>query len=534
MTLLAKRINQVARKTGAITIPDVLRDRYESPGFGTLATAIIVVSMIFNLIAQFKGGAVILQSLVRDVPLFQSARHSTSSVLESTSWTAGIEPGYLLCLLVFALVVVIYTSYGGFRAVVWTDVLQGFVMLGGVIIMLPLAIWAAGGLSAVTSDMQQMKPPMEATVAIDPADGLDSAMTIPKGAWLSVDDQFTRDNRLYYRLGESVKVGPGDATVKAAAFEFTFDEKQAAKLPAPVELPIQVKVHAVTEYQAPTNGGYTSGPGWDPKTDAGYLPLSLAISFFFFWTFSNAGQPSNMVRLMSFKDSRTLKHAIFTVSIYYTLIYFPLVLNFCCARVVLPGWEVEADRIMPEMARTVTESAGFPWLAGLVVAAPFAAVMSTMDSFLLMISSAIVRDIYQRNINPDASERTIKRMTYVVTFVVGGLAMCAAIYPPKYLQDLIVFTGSMLSSSFLAPMALSLYWPRCTKRGAMNGMLMGFGSLVMLYAVGYYLTGELKPYYILGFHPFMIGLGFSLSTTFFGSLSSDPPPEHLVRKFFYR
>ena len=47
-----------------------------------------------------------------------------------------------------------------------------------------------------------------------------------------------------------------------------------------------------------------------------------------------------------------------------------------------------------------------PWLAGLLVAAPFAAVMSTVDSFLLMISSAIVRDVYQRDINPAASEKT--------------------------------------------------------------------------------------------------------------------------------
>ncbi|MCA9203371.1 MAG: hypothetical protein KDA59_10020, partial [Planctomycetales bacterium] len=37
MGLLGKRINQIARKTGAITIPDVLRDRFESPTFGLIA-----------------------------------------------------------------------------------------------------------------------------------------------------------------------------------------------------------------------------------------------------------------------------------------------------------------------------------------------------------------------------------------------------------------------------------------------------------------------------------------------------------------
>ena len=53
------------------------------------------------------------------------------------------------------------------------------------------------------------------------------------------------------------------------------------------------------------------------------------------------------------------------------------------------------------MKKSLTRAAGWPWLAGLLLAAPFAAVMSTCDSFLLMVSSAVVRDVYQRNINPN-------------------------------------------------------------------------------------------------------------------------------------
>ena len=51
MGLLAKRINQVARKTGAITIPDLIRDRLNSPAVGTLATILIVFFMSVNLIS---------------------------------------------------------------------------------------------------------------------------------------------------------------------------------------------------------------------------------------------------------------------------------------------------------------------------------------------------------------------------------------------------------------------------------------------------------------------------------------------------
>jgi len=202
---------------------------------------------------------------------------------------------------------------------------------------------------------------------------------------------------------------------------------------------------------------------------------------------------------------------------------------------LLPGWETDSDRIMPEMARVTTEMINMPWLAGLLVAAPFAAVMSTMDSFLLMISSAIVRDIYQRNINPNASEKTIKRLTYVATVAIGMIAMLAAVSPPQFLQDIIVFTGSGLSTSFLAPVALMLYWPRANRYGAIAGMLGGFVTHVTLYAVGTILNDwTVKAYYVFNFHPFLVGLCMSFLIVVVVTLLTPPPPEKLVRKFFYK
>ena len=92
-----------------------------------------------------------------------------------------------------------------------------------------------------------------------------------------------------------------------------------------------------------------------------------------------------MVRLMAFKGTNILRNAILTVSIYYTVIYLLLVVIFCCGRILLPGMEVDSDRIMPELAAKVTSNAGVPWLAGLLLAAPFAAVMSSVDLSLIHI-----------------------------------------------------------------------------------------------------------------------------------------------------
>ncbi len=127
----------------------------------------------------------------------------------------------------------------------------------------------------------------------------------------------------------------------------------------------------------------------------GFLAMGSAISFFIFWPFAATGQPSNMIRLLSFKDARTLRYSVVTVAIYYSMIYFSLVVIFCCARVLMPGMEIDPDRTMPDFAARLTSDVGMPWLAGLLVAAPFAAVMSSVDSFLLVVSSAVVRDMYQ-------------------------------------------------------------------------------------------------------------------------------------------
>ena len=65
---------------------------------------------------------------------------SLGMAVGDSGYCTGIDPQYLLCLMIFGLVVVIYMAYGGFHAAVWTDVMQGMVMVVGAMIMLPLAL----------------------------------------------------------------------------------------------------------------------------------------------------------------------------------------------------------------------------------------------------------------------------------------------------------------------------------------------------------------------------------------------------------
>src|SRR5438876_4927810 len=73
---LAKRLNQVSRLSGAITVPDVLRDRFQSPALGTLASVFLLIFLLFNLVGQFKAGGLIMKQAcggVADTSTYQVA-----------------------------------------------------------------------------------------------------------------------------------------------------------------------------------------------------------------------------------------------------------------------------------------------------------------------------------------------------------------------------------------------------------------------------------------------------------------------------
>ena len=514
MGLLGKRMNRLARQSGAVTIPDIIKARFKSDAVGMIATLLILFFMFFYLLAQFKAGSKIMTTLLQDVPVYQSTVAAVGDAIDGLPWVGGAEPDYVLCLLVFSFSVIVYTAFGGFRAVVWTDVMQGVVMGAGVIILLILTLGQVGGLSKATEQLKEMTPPENGTGFITLGQSADEDTTLPKGTWLRLTDGGIA------RLAEHVRLAKGKTETEAKLLRITS--------PAEVERiePTQLGFAVTTSftpteangYGAGRKGVYVSAPGPHPDNEDGFLNIWVAVSFFFFWAFGSAGQPSNMVRLMAFNGTNVLRKAMLSISIYFTVIYLLLVVIFCCGRILVPGMEIDSDRIMPELAANVTSSAGVPWLAGLLLAAPFAAVMSSVDSFLLMVSSSVVRDIYQNRVNPDASEQRLKKLSYLVTAVVGILAMLAVLNPPEYLQDLIVFATSGLAGCFLMPVLLGLYWPDMTAHGAIAGMLGGLGCHLGLYLIGWFVNGKFASYQLLEFNPFIWAILVSGLLSYLASL----------------
>lgn len=526
--MLGKRINQVGRIAGAITIPELLRRRFASPLVGNVATSLVVFFLFFYLIAQFKAGGAIMATLLGEVDLFQSAVAGVESVTANLPWIGQSSGDELLCRVAFAVAVIAYTTWGGFRAVVWTDVMQGLVMAIGVVLLLILTLAQVGGLGAATRDVAKMTTPEFGTAVLQLESPAETSLNLPRGTWVADADGVP------HRLNANVTMAEGQRVSETAELLRITSPHEQERIREQV-VPGVTVIEATTSkyaYGANQPGVYVSAPGPSQSSATGFLTVTLALSFFVFWNFSSAGQPSGMVRQMAYDNTITLRRSLLLVTVFYSIIYFPLVLIFTSARVLLPGMEIYPDRIMPEMAAHVTTVAGVPWLAGLLVAAPFAAVMSSVDSFLLMVSSGVVRDIYQENINPKASERTVKRLSYAVTILVGILALIAVLNPPRYLQDLIIFASGGLGACFLMPMVFALYWPRMTSVAATAGMLSGGGTILLLYMVGYAVNGQFGEYNLLGLHPFIWAVFVTTAVIVGTSLAGQPPREDLVRKYF--
>ena len=188
------------------------------------------------------------------------------------------------------------------------------------------------------------------------------------------------------------------------------------------------------------------------------------------------GLPQIAVRAMSYKNSRSMHSAIIIGTIAIGTVMFGMHLTGVLARPVLPGIDI-GDKVMPLLTLKVLP----PYLAGIVLAAPMAAIMSTVNALLMLVSSTIVKDIYLNYIKPKANDHEVKRLSFLVTALIGLAVIIIALKPPSLLVWLNLFSFGGLESVFVWPVVLGLYWKKGNKYGAASSMIVGLVSYIFIY-----------------------------------------------------
>lgn len=114
-----------------------------------------------------------------------------------------------------------------------------------------------------------------------------------------------------------------------------------------------------------------------------------------------------------------------------------------------------------------------PWIAGIVLAAILSAVMSTVDSQLLVCSSAIAEDFYKAFLKPNAPEKELVFVGRAAVIGVAVVALILAANPDNLVLDLVAYAWAGFGASFGPVIILSLFWKQMTRNGALAGVITG-------------------------------------------------------------
>jgi len=228
-------------------------------------------------------------------------------------------------------------------------------------------------------------------------------------------------------------------------------------------------------------------------------------------------QPHIMIRYYSATSGRVIKWLGATTPIYLMTLYIPAALVGLGGALVMPGLE-RPDRIFPLM---LIEHAP-PVLAGLVLAGATAAAMSTLDSILHSNMTVLTRDVYQRYIKPEATDRHyvwVGRALIALLLVVGYVL---SVRTYAFLVTLVMLSGS--GALQLLPGILGVCMPGkrlMTRTGVLAGIAVGMVTLYIMLFV--------NPNW-LGVHHGVWALGANFFTTYAVSRFTAPPSVATVER----
>lgn len=233
------------------------------------------------------------------------------------------------------------------------------------------------------------------------------------------------------------------------------------------------------------------------------LDLTFMASFWVLVCFGLVGLPHIAVRSMAYKDSQALHKAMIIGTIVIAILMFGMHLSGVLGRAVVPDLKVP-DQVIPTLMVQVLP----PMVAGIFLAAPMAAIMSSIDSMLIQSSSTLIKDLYLA-IKPNAinNEKKIKLFSTITTLTFTVFLVFAALNPPDMLIWLNLLSLGGLEATFLWVIVLGLYWEKANATGAICSMLAGLSSYIVMttFKISIFNFHAIVPSLIIGLIAFLAG-----------------------------
>lgn len=252
--------------------------------------------------------------------------------------------------------------------------------------------------------------------------------------------------------------------------------------------------------------------GWTPSVDAvaavdpGHLDMfgdmtAIGIISLLAWGLGYFGQPHILVRFMAAESLHTIPNAR-RISMTWMIL--------CLAGAVAVGFfgisyfsanpgqaagvTANSERVFIELSLILFN----PWIAGALLAAILAAVMSTLSAQLLVCSSSLTQDVYKTFLRPYASQRELVWFGRAMVLGVALVAIWLALDPESRVLGMVSYAWAGFGAAFGPVVILSLTWPRMTRNGALAGMIVGAVTVLVWKQYGWFDLYEIVPGFILG------------------------------------
>lgn len=256
-------------------------------------------------------------------------------------------------------------------------------------------------------------------------------------------------------------------------------------------------------------------------TPAGTVNLKLAYIGSLWITFGLVISvlPHGLMGAMVYKSTKAMHRAILIGG--GLVLLWTIGLTIMCG---VAGRALSPDLAVPDHNLPLLAFASLPpAVAGIALAGVAGAIQSTVAVMLIVISSALVKNIYSNYMNPNASPQLMKKVTMGVTAAIGVAVFGLAFAAPPALEMIIIFAIGGLASAFFAPL-LALYWPRGNQYGAIAAI---FGGMI------YYIIGkQFAPSIALGMDPIAMSVLVSIVLMVVVSLLTPKPSKETLQLFW--
>ncbi len=257
----------------------------------------------------------------------------------------------------------------------------------------------------------------------------------------------------------------------------------------------------------------------------GELGPQAAVALFLPTMFLLLGEANMYQKFFSARDERAARLAvvgwIVGTIVVETLIDSLGIFGSLSVSGLSPG---ESEEIVVRVATDVLP----PFLGLLLVCGAAAIVVSTANSFLLTPATNLIRDVYQRFINPGVTDAQMVVYTRLIVVVIGGLGYIAGDFFPTILA-MALWAYTMYGAGITPALLGALLWKRATRQGGVASIAVGMVTTLGWEMVGLVRAVDGDPEYLFGWQTAYPALALSIGTLIVVSLLTSPPKESEVR-----